>query len=100
MQREKEMGQVLTGVECYMKQYHVSKEEAFHKFYEITENAWKDINGGCFKPTKVPSTIISGVVNLCRITNVVYKNEQDLYTNPAKILEPVIISLLVEPILL
>ncbi|GAA0147084.1 hypothetical protein LIER_36448 [Lithospermum erythrorhizon] len=98
-EREKEMGQIVTGVECYMKEYDVSKEEAFHKFNEITENAWKDINEGCFKPTKVPSSIIAQVLNLCRVTDFVYKNEQDAYTYPAKVLEPLIVSLLVEPIL-
>ncbi|KAK6157925.1 hypothetical protein DH2020_005239 [Rehmannia glutinosa] len=46
---EKKKGQSATGIECYMKEYGVSEEEAMEEFGNIAENAWKDINGECVK---------------------------------------------------
>ncbi|CAL5406940.1 unnamed protein product [Camellia sinensis] len=43
-------------------------------------NAWKDINQECLRPTAVPMPLLLRVVNLARVINVLYKDE-DGYTH-------------------
>ncbi|KAK6158778.1 hypothetical protein DH2020_006092 [Rehmannia glutinosa] len=93
---EKKRGQSATGIECYMKEYEVSEEEAMEEFSNIAENAWKDINGECVKEKLVSMEIIKRVVNLSRLIDVVYKHNQDGYTHPEKVLKPLITALLVD----
>ncbi|MFQ6635370.1 hypothetical protein Gotur_012383 [Gossypium turneri] len=38
-------------MECYMKQYRVSMQEAYNELYKQINNAWKDINEEFLKPT-------------------------------------------------
>ncbi|MFQ6635362.1 hypothetical protein Gotur_011649, partial [Gossypium turneri] len=48
---ERERGHVSSAVECYMKQYGVSMQEAYDELYKQLNNAWKDINEEFLKPT-------------------------------------------------
>ncbi|MFQ6669277.1 hypothetical protein Gotur_034597 [Gossypium turneri] len=48
---EQKRGHVSSTVECYMKQHGVSMQEAYNEFYKKINNAWKDINEECLKPT-------------------------------------------------
>ncbi|KAL0300335.1 UNVERIFIED_CONTAM: Gamma-cadinene synthase [Sesamum calycinum] len=43
-EREGKGGTMPTAVDCYVKQYGASKEEAVDKFNELFEDAWKDLN--------------------------------------------------------
>ncbi|KAL0413490.1 UNVERIFIED_CONTAM: Gamma-cadinene synthase, partial [Sesamum radiatum] len=43
-EQERRGGNIPTAVDCYAKQYGVSKEETVNKFNELFENAWKDFN--------------------------------------------------------
>ncbi|KAK4356139.1 hypothetical protein RND71_025110 [Anisodus tanguticus] len=95
---EKEKGQLVTGIECYMQENNLSVEEASAKLSEIAENAWKDLNKECIKPTSMPTEILMRVVNLTRLIDVVYKNNQDGYSNPKNNVKSVIEALLVNPI--
>ncbi|CAN4115216.1 unnamed protein product [Withania somnifera] len=95
---EKEKGQLVTGIECYMEEHNLSVEEASEKLSEIAENAWKDLNKECIKPTSMPSEILLRVVNLTRLIDVVYKNNQDGYSDPKNNVKSVIEALLVNPI--
>ncbi|KAL5803912.1 hypothetical protein ACOSQ3_030712 [Xanthoceras sorbifolium] len=72
---------VACGVECYMKEYGLSMKETAEKFDVIFENAWKDMNEECMKPTTVPMEILLRVANIGRLMEVTYKN-MDGYTNP------------------
>ncbi|KAL7122250.1 hypothetical protein ACP275_01G033100 [Erythranthe tilingii] len=94
---EKKRGQSGTGIECYMKDYGVSEEEAMKEFNNIAEKAWKDINGEIFKEKSVSVEILKRIVNLSRLIDVVYKHNQDGYTNPEKLLKPLITALLIVP---
>uniref|UniRef100_A0A7N2MVS3 Terpene synthase metal-binding domain-containing protein n=1 Tax=Quercus lobata TaxID=97700 RepID=A0A7N2MVS3_QUELO len=47
---EQERGHVVLGIECYMKQYGVSKQEAHDEFRKQIMNAWKDKNKECNTP--------------------------------------------------
>ncbi|KAH0745388.1 hypothetical protein KY285_007045 [Solanum tuberosum] len=96
---EKGRGQIATGIECYMRDYGVSTEEAMNKFQEMGETAWKDANEGMLWPVRPVSTeILTRILNLVRIIDVTYKRNQDGYTHPEKVLKPHIIALLVDSI--
>ena len=80
MQHEQERGDVASAVECYMKEHGASKQEVFEQFQKQVTNAWKDINKECLNPTAVPLSILERVLNLARVINVLYRDE-DGYTN-------------------
>ncbi|XP_031120108.1 vetispiradiene synthase 3-like, partial [Ipomoea triloba] len=86
-----------TGIDYYMNDYGVTAEEAMDKFQEMVENAWKDTNEDILQPipSAVSTDILIRILNFARIDDVVYKNKQDGYTNPEKVLKPCIFSLLV-----
>ncbi|PIN05648.1 5-epiaristolochene synthase [Handroanthus impetiginosus] len=92
---EKTRGQKTTGIECYMNEYGVSEEDAMKEFRNIAENAWKDINEEFVKDNGVSMEIMKRVVNLARLSDVIYKHNQDGYTEQEKVLKPYIIGLLV-----
>ncbi|PHT83142.1 hypothetical protein T459_11585 [Capsicum annuum] len=50
---EKEKGQLVTGIEFYMKEHNLSIEEVSERLSKIAENAWKDLNKEFIKPTVV-----------------------------------------------
>ncbi|KAL0435391.1 UNVERIFIED_CONTAM: Gamma-cadinene synthase [Sesamum radiatum] len=98
-ERENKEGQMLTAVDCYMKQHGVSKEETLNKFMELAEDGWKDLNTEWVtKTSTVPKDTVEQLLNYARVAEVTYKNCQDGYTNPEKYLAPQIIALFVDPI--
>ncbi|TXG73257.1 hypothetical protein EZV62_001836 [Acer yangbiense] len=80
-QFEQKRGHVASGVESYMKQYGISREETVEEFRVMFEKAWKDMNEECMKPIAVPMEHLLRVVNIARLVEVTYK-EVDGYTNP------------------
>ena len=62
MQFEQERGHVASAIECYVKQYSVSKQQAYDEFNKQIANAWKDINQGFLRPTSMPVPILTGVL--------------------------------------
>ncbi|CAL5435098.1 unnamed protein product [Camellia sinensis] len=93
---EQERGHVATGLDCYMKQHGVSKQEAIVELYKMIENAWRDINEEMLKPTAISMKLLIRVLNLSRILDVVYKYV-DGYTHP-EIIKDHVISLFEDPI--
>ncbi|GLT97891.1 hypothetical protein SLE2022_154340 [Rubroshorea leprosula] len=89
---------VASGVECYMKQYGVSREETVKLFREDVANAWKDINEGFMKPAIFPMPILTVVLNFARVIDFIYK-DGDSYTN-SHTLKAHIELLLVDPVIL
>lgn len=82
-----------------MQENNLSVEEASAQLSEIAEHAWKDLNEECIKTTSnMPTEILMPVVNLTRLIDVVYKNNQDGYSNPKNNVKSVIEALLVNPI--
>ncbi|KAL5764775.1 hypothetical protein ACOSQ2_017369 [Xanthoceras sorbifolium] len=80
-QFEQKRGHVDSGVESYMKQHSISREKTVEAFNVMFENAWKDMNKECMKPTAVSMQLLLRVVNIARLVEVTYK-EVDGYTNP------------------
>ncbi|KAH6816676.1 hypothetical protein C2S51_021496 [Perilla frutescens var. frutescens] len=96
---EKTRGQIATGIESYMKDNGATKEEAMAKFFEKATDAWKDINEECLMPCLYNSRdVLMRILNLERLIHVAYKDNQDGYTQPEKVLKPHIIALFVDPI--
>ncbi|XLT33516.1 hypothetical protein HN873_064808, partial [Arachis hypogaea] len=61
---EQEREHVVPLLECYRREYGISKEEAIQKLQKGVIDAWKDINEECLKPTKVPILFLTHVVNM------------------------------------
>ncbi|KAL2327935.1 hypothetical protein Fmac_021362 [Flemingia macrophylla] len=94
---EQKRGHVASSLECYMKQHNVSRQDTIKELLKDVESAWKDINEECLNPTKVPMTFLVRVVNLARMMDVLYK-EEDSYTNAGGIMKDYIKALLVNKI--
>jgi len=92
MQIELERGDVASGIECYMNEYGVKKEEAYMEIRKIIENRWKDLNRECLKPTAVPRVLLMSMLNLARKCEFVYKDE-DAYTVSKNNLSNLVITL-------
>ncbi|KAM3282940.1 hypothetical protein P3S67_026585 [Capsicum chacoense] len=95
---EKSRGQLVTGIECYMRDYSVSTKEAMAKFQEMSEAGWKDINEGMLRPTPISVELLYRILNLARFIDITYNRNEDGYTHSEKILKYHIIALLVDSI--
>ncbi|EXC44901.1 (-)-germacrene D synthase [Morus notabilis] len=71
---EQERGEVASSVECYVKQYNVSEEEAYRVLGKQIFDAWKDINEECLEPRDMPMPLLLRVLNLARVMDVLYKD--------------------------
>ncbi|KAG7953730.1 hypothetical protein I3843_12G124000 [Carya illinoinensis] len=96
---EQQRGQVVSGIECYMKQHGVSKQAVHEEFQKQIVNAWKDMNEELLKPTQVPMPLLVRILNLARVIDLLYKDE-DAYTHIGGILIEGVTSLLIDPVLL
>ena len=63
LQFEQKRGHVASSVECYMKQYGVSEEEAYIELRRQIKEAWKDINEDFIAPRAVPIALLTLTVN-------------------------------------
>ncbi|KAL1535653.1 (-)-5-epieremophilene synthase STPS3-like [Salvia divinorum] len=94
---ETERGEVAIGVESYMKENGVTKEEAMAKFMELSTNAWLDSNEEMLRPSCYESRdLLTRILNFDRVTYVAYKDKEDGYTQPEKVLKPHIVAMLVD----
>ncbi|KAG4968021.1 hypothetical protein JHK87_033672 [Glycine soja] len=94
---EQERGHVVSSLDCYMKQHNTSRQDTIEELLKLVESAWKDINAACLNPTQVPMKFLMRVVNLARMMDVLYKDE-DSYTNAGGIMKDYIKILLVNKI--
>ncbi|PSS16245.1 (-)-germacrene D synthase [Actinidia chinensis var. chinensis] len=94
---EQQRGHVASAVECYMKQNGATEEEAIVELYEQVTNAWKDMNAECLYSTKVPMPLLVRVLNLARVINVLYKDE-DSYTHSGTRTKNFVTSVLIDSV--
>lgn len=80
-----------------MKQHGATKTEAYVEFNKIITNTWKDMNQECLRPTAVPMTLLDRVLNLSRVINLLYKDD-DGYTHSKTRVKDYITSILVDPV--
>ncbi|KAJ4968989.1 hypothetical protein NE237_015690 [Protea cynaroides] len=94
---EQERGHVCSAVECYVKEYDVSEQEAYDVFNKRVIDGWKDINQACMKPIAFPMPVLLRYVNLARSFYLIYK-DTDGYTFAHEALKEFITSLFIDPI--
>ncbi|KAG8479076.1 hypothetical protein CXB51_029772 [Gossypium anomalum] len=94
---EQERGHVSSAVECYMKQYGVSIQEAYDELNKQINDAWKDINEEFLKPTAAPTSALIRVLNLAKVIDLLYKGE-DAYTQVGDSAKTSITALLIDSI--
>ena len=75
----------------------VSEQETHKEFNKQVTNAWKDVNEEYLIPTAVPMTILTRVLNLSRVIDVIYKNE-DGYTHSRTVLKDFVTSMLIDSV--
>ncbi|MBA0716544.1 hypothetical protein Golax_015365 [Gossypium laxum] len=98
---EQEREHCASAVECYMREYGVSEQEACIELKKQVENAWKDINHELmFSETSkvVPMPVLMRSLNLTRVIDFLYKDGEDQYTHVGKNCKDGITSLLINPI--
>ncbi|XP_010519474.1 PREDICTED: alpha-humulene/(-)-(E)-beta-caryophyllene synthase-like isoform X2 [Tarenaya hassleriana] len=72
---------VKTTIDCYMKQYDVSKEKAKEEIERIISESWKDMNQELMRPYSAPYHLLQHILNLTRACEVTYKYHEG-YTQP------------------
>ncbi|XVF70505.1 hypothetical protein PTKIN_Ptkin11bG0167200 [Pterospermum kingtungense] len=95
---EQERGHVPSSVECYVKQYRVSDQEACDELNTEIKDAWKDVNEELLKLTAVPMAALNRVLNLTRATILFYEDDEDAYTKAGEAAKTSITALLIDPI--
>ncbi|ONI12902.1 hypothetical protein PRUPE_4G190700 [Prunus persica] len=96
-QFEQKRGHVASAVECYMKEYGATEEEANIELSKQVNNAWKDINETCIQNTTIPMPLLLRILNLARVVEVLYKHG-DGFTHAGIFLKDSEVSLFVEPV--
>ncbi|KAL1560794.1 Trehalose-6-P synthase/phosphatase complex synthase subunit [Salvia divinorum] len=91
-----EYEQKTSSVDCYMKQYGMSKEEVCVELRRQVKNAWKDMNQECLEPKPASLPILMRIFNLGRVIHLLYSDD-DCYANPIKSKEWIKL-VLVEPL--
>ncbi|KAI9186809.1 hypothetical protein LWI28_021191 [Acer negundo] len=94
---EQKRGHVASSVECFMNQHGATEEETYNEFWKQVRSAWKDINEECLLPTVVPMPLLTRILNLARVIDVIYKDE-DGYTHAGGFLKDFVASLLTNPV--
>ncbi|KAL7168653.1 hypothetical protein ACSBR2_038986 [Camellia fascicularis] len=77
--------------------HDASEEEVLIEFHKQVTNAWTDINAECLHPIEVPMPLLLRVVNLARVIDVLYKDE-DSYTHSGTRLKGFVTSVLIDPV--
>ncbi|OMO49332.1 hypothetical protein COLO4_38592 [Corchorus olitorius] len=86
-----------SAIEIYRKQYEATEQEAYDYLNKKVKEAWQDINQEFLKPTVVPESILTRVLNLARVMDLLYKDE-DAYTFVGEAAKTSIQSLFIDPI--
>ncbi|XP_042063774.1 gamma-cadinene synthase-like isoform X2 [Salvia splendens] len=97
--RESKGGQVLTAIDCYMKQHGVTKQETLSEFARRVEEGWMDVNKEWVQTAFVPREIALQFLNYARMCDATYNNSNgDAYTDP-EMAKPTVRALFIDPIL-
>ncbi|MED6171578.1 hypothetical protein PIB30_041965 [Stylosanthes scabra] len=69
---------VASAVECCMKQYDVSQEDAYKLIQNEIKGYWKDINEACLiNSDAIPKHVLDLILGLARATEFTYSNLKD-----------------------
>ncbi|KAG7621164.1 Terpenoid cyclases/protein prenyltransferase alpha-alpha toroid [Arabidopsis suecica] len=90
-------GYVTNAVNCYMKQYGVTKEEAFRELRKMVADANKTLNEEFLTTTGVPHFLLKATIDLARMMTVAY-NVNEGFTNPQGKIKEYMTSMFVDQI--
>ncbi|XP_010449212.1 PREDICTED: putative terpenoid synthase 7 [Camelina sativa] len=90
-------GYVTNAVNCYMKQYAVTKEEAFRELHKMVANANKTLNEEFLTTTGVSHCLLKATIDLARMMTVAY-NVNEGFTNPQGKIKEYMTSMFVDQI--
>ncbi|EOA32121.1 hypothetical protein CARUB_v10015372mg [Capsella rubella] len=96
---EMSRGEVANGVNCYMKQYGVTKEAAVKALSKIAKESYKMMMEELMSSKDVPRQILVRVINIGRVIDLYYK-EGDTFAAPDQKMKQLIASLFLHPFLL
>ncbi|KEH26009.1 sesquiterpene synthase [Medicago truncatula] len=94
---EHKRGHVCSLLDCYIKQYGMTREAAIQECQKRVAIAWKDINKECLRPTEVPMDFLTRALNFSRFMDVFY-TDKDNYTHVEGLMKTYIKDVLVDPI--
>ncbi|KAJ4840102.1 hypothetical protein Tsubulata_024912 [Turnera subulata] len=95
---EQKRGSVASTVECYMKEYGVSKEEAHDVIKKLIKDDWKYMNKGFMKEVDIPKKILRIFLGYARVMDVLYGDFFDGYNYADTTTKEMMEALLVNPI--
>ncbi|PRQ33610.1 putative lyase [Rosa chinensis] len=95
---EQNRGYVTSAVECYMKEYGATEEEAITGLRRQVSDAWKDINESFLLPNVVPRPLLIRILNLACAMDVAYKNEDGYTTHHESVIKDFVVSTLVQSV--
>lgn len=75
----------------------MTEQEAEKVMWKMVDDAWKDINEECLRPTPVPRPLLMRILNLSRVIEVLYKGK-DGYTHSQTETKGFVAALLVDPV--
>ncbi|CAH8391861.1 unnamed protein product [Eruca vesicaria subsp. sativa] len=96
-EQEVSRGEVANGVNCYMKQHGVTKEEAVEVLKKMERENYKIMLEEFVSSKAVPRQILVRPVNIARTIDSFYK-EGDAFGHPDQNLKDLIVSLFLHPI--
>ncbi|CAG7887118.1 unnamed protein product [Brassica rapa] len=85
-------GYVTNGINCYMKQYGVTKAEAYKELHKMRVHNDKIVNGELLTTKDVPRRVLKQAINCARMANVAYGYGEGL-THPEGKIKDYIVSL-------
>ncbi|CAE6201747.1 unnamed protein product [Arabidopsis arenosa] len=97
-EREMRKGEVVNGVNSYMNQYGVTKEEAVEELSKMARDNYKIVMEELLTTTDVPRQVRVRCLNIARLIDVFCKDGIDEFSNPHGKLKDLITSLFIHPI--
>ncbi|XP_048136396.1 (-)-germacrene D synthase-like isoform X1 [Rhodamnia argentea] len=94
---EQKRGHLVSAVELLMKERSMSELEAEKEIRKGVIDAWKDTNEEFLRPTAVPASVLTRVLNFSRAMDVMYTNG-DHYTHSGTKLKGYVTLLFVSPL--
>ncbi|KAG5588838.1 hypothetical protein H5410_049272 [Solanum commersonii] len=92
---EQQRSHVASFIEYYMKEYGVSKQEAYVEARKKLTNAWKDMNEEFLTPSEVPLFVLEQVINFARLAYIFKEGD---FINTRSEFKDMITLLFVEPV--
>lgn len=95
---EQSRNHVASSIQCHVERHGAPSEEHAHDALKnILDNSWKDLNEAMLRPYPIPKPLLARILNLARVSDVVYKGE-DGYTIVSQSMKDKVAAVLVNPI--